>query len=404
MAKKNKTFNSLTRAASEKILGKKNTRLFIQNKNAGLKALKALKPKPVKIKRVEACGRYRRQRDQFQKDYAKNVTTINDLTNQKNTLIDYADRCKKSNNQLIKKNNLLLDTTQYLNDQLFGAFDSAKNFTTGYVRSFMDAVYKKNNMLDRQIGQGAINENFEIIENIKGACDKYKRQRDDIQNKVNKQTEMITKLRTDTDDLKSFKNKCTNRNSILIKKNNALLDTSQYFEQQINGDNGFINKLMNEQTEINDILSKERGSSAEGFDSIYNTINSQNNIIQNQIKINEDQHSIDNQNYINLSNQIDLLNRINEITGWILFAVIIISATIIWFSTSSFTHRLVMVKVVWLYLIIIEILEYVLFYAYIYARSILFGEQATYKDYWKFPTLTWVDICILILIVLSVFI
>jgi len=67
-------------------------------------------------------------------------------------------------------------------------------------------------------------------------------------------------------------------------------------------------------------------------------------------------------------------------------------------------HKLVMIKVVWLYLIFVEILEYILFYVIRYLRALLFGTPYTANDFWKFPELTWIDIGIIILIVLSVFI
>lgn len=249
-----------------------------------------------------------------------------------------------------------------------------------------------------------------------GACGRFIRRIDKRDRMIRDKDSQIFDLNVKIGDLTNFKNRCINSNKRLITKNNALLDTTQFYNDQLfgygdpssqNNSQGYIQAVIDAKNQKDDILSQkiaQPASKSEGFDSMYNKLDGENTIIQNQIKINQEQHSIDNQNYTNLSQQIDMLNKFNEIFGWILFAVIVISATIIWFSNKSLTHRLVMVKVVWLYLILIEILEYVLFYAYIYVRAFLFGEQSTYKDYWKFPTLTWIDIIILILIALSVFI
>jgi hypothetical protein len=373
-----------------------------------LKSGKSKKMKSSRRKRKSgryrgACGKYIKQRDYFKSNYNKNKAIINDLTFKNNSLADFTNRCKLANNKLTKKNNLLLNTTKYLKDQLFGAIGSAQSFTIGYMRSFIDALNEKDDIINQKISQPIIKEKTIMTENFKSACSKYKKQRNNIQTKVNQQLKRIKQLNSNINNLNKLKYECVKKNSILIKKNNALLDTTQFFDNQLNDTNGYKNQLINIQNTKDDILNKTMAKAVtrENFDSIYDTVNTQNNIVENQIKMNEEKHSVDNQNYINLNNQIELLNSLNQITGWILFGVIMISMIIIWFSNKSLVNRLVMVKVVWLYVIIIEILEYVLFYAYIYIRSVFFGEQSTYKDYWKFPELSWMDIGILILIVLS---
>jgi hypothetical protein len=248
----------------------------------------------------------------------------------------------------------------------------------------------------------------------KGACDKYKRERDRFRKERDGLNRQVNELTT-------FKNNCINTNTRLVKKNNALLDTVQYYYNQLFGYNdpymtnsvkGYVSAIVDTQNEKDNILNqklaesnkKENFTVKENFDSMYNKVYLENNIIQNQINMNKEKHSVDNQKYKDLVNQIDRLKQIDIITSIILLAIIIASGTIIWFSNKSLTHKFVMVKVVWLYVILIEIVEYVLFYAYIYVRAFIFGEQSTYNDYWNFPHLSWLDIVILGLIALSVFI
>ena len=109
-------------------------------------------PPPRKRDRYSgACGRYRRQRDDFKKQYDNNIPVIERLKTEKKDLINYTDLCKTANNKLITKNNSLLDTAQYLNDQLFGAIESGKKSATGYVRALMDAIHEKDNILSQKI-------------------------------------------------------------------------------------------------------------------------------------------------------------------------------------------------------------------------------------------------------------
>jgi uncharacterized membrane protein YraQ (UPF0718 family) len=214
---------------------------------------------------------------------------------------------------------------------------------------------------------------------------------------------MINNLNGQVRTLIDFKNKCTAANNRLISKNNALLDTTQYFNDQIFGNKstlGYADAIVKSELKKDDILNQKIGQvakqSEEGF-TLYNKLEGENSMIQNQIDANVQEHSVDNQKYVNLNNQIEFLNRANEILGWILFAVIIICAIVIWRSNESLTHKLVMIKVVWLYIIFVEILEYVLFYAYRYLNALFFGQPYTANDFWKFPHLSWMDIGIIIL-------
>ena len=243
----------------------------------------------------------------------------------------------------------------------------------------------------------------------KGPCYTYidtLKQRDRT---ISENNAMINNLNTQVRNLTNFKNKCVKANNRLITKNNALLDTTQYYNDQIFGNQsttGYIQNVAECKIKNDEIINQKVGEIAkpiEGF-SIFDRIDNENTIIQNQITTNEQQHSVDNQKFINLNNQIDALNKANEILGWILFIIIIICAVVIWGSKESLVHKLIMIKVVWLYLIFVEILEYVFFYVYRYLNALLFGQPYNSADFWKFPHLTWIDIGIIILIVLSVFI
>lgn len=249
-----------------------------------------------------------------------------------------------------------------------------------------------------------------------GACGRFIRSMDEKDKTINEKDKTInerngtiSRLTSQVSELTRFKYSCINTNNRLITKNNSLLDTTQFFNDQLFGNEampGYTQALVKTQMEKDDILNQKIGqvvTPTEGF-TLYNKLEGENTIIQNQIDANVQQHSVDNQKYVNLNNQIEFLNRANEILGWILFAVIIICAIVIWRSNESLTHKLVMIKVVWLYLIFVEILEYVLFYVYRYLNALLFGQPYNANDFWKFPHLSWMDIGIIILIVLSVFI
>jgi hypothetical protein len=331
---------------------------------------------------------------------------------------------------------MLLDTSQYYNNQLFGYNDpNGTNSIKGYTTSVIDAVDEKNNILNTRFS-----ENFDsIIEGARGrrrssppkakkpkkhrsrakrhkynsTCGRYRKQRDQFQDSINQLNRYIPQLQQKKDN-------CIMINTRLVEKNNSLLDSVQYFYNQLFGYNdpkgnnsvkGYIGSLVGIQMEKNTILNqklgepkKENFTVKENFSAIYNKLSSENKIIQNQIQIDTEKNSIHKQKYNDLVRRIGNLNNINTITSVILFVIIIISGTVIWFSNKSLAHKFVMIKVVWLYVILIEILQYVLFYAYIYVRAFLFGEQATYKEYWKFPHLSWLDIAILVLIAFSVFI
>jgi hypothetical protein len=224
---------------------------------------------------------------------------------------------------------------------------------------------------------------------------------------INGHIESINRLQAENGSLRDNLKKCSDANNKLINKNNVLLDTTQYLNDQINGTDGYeatVTKLKQEKDNIVEQRISQPVIQVEGFDSIYNKLNSENNIIQNQINVNQNKRSVDNRLYLNIYDRIQYLNGLNQILGWILFAIIIICGVAIWRSSSTMVHKLIMIKVVWLYLIFVEILEYILFYVIRYLRALLLGQPYTSNDFWKFPHLTWIDIGIIILIVLSVFI
>jgi hypothetical protein len=224
---------------------------------------------------------------------------------------------------------------------------------------------------------------------------------------INGHVDSINRLQAENGALRDNLNKCSDANNKLINKNNVLLDTTQYLNDQINGTDGYeatVTKLKKQSDNILEQKVSQPVIQVEGFDSIYNKVSAENNILQNQIDRNQQQQSIDNQLYKNIYDRIQYLNGLNQILGWVLFAIIIICGVAIWRSSATMVHKLVMIKVVWLYLIFVEILEYILFYVIRYLRALLFGTPYTANDFWKFPHLSWMDIGIIILIVLSVFI
>jgi hypothetical protein len=221
----------------------------------------------------------------------------------------------------------------------------------------------------------------------------------------------IKKLKKMINSLTQLKNRLFTANNRLITKNNTLLDNVQYFRTMIFGNQrvvGYEKAVVDAKIKNAELIKQELGEAIqENFDSNdsnYNAVFTENNILQNQIGVNTNNHSVDNQMYKNLASRIETLDYINTILAWILFGVILVSAYVIWVSNQTLTYKLVMVKVVWIYVIIVEILEYVLFYLVRYFRAVFSEKPYTANDFWKFPKLTWIDILIMILIVLSVFI
>jgi hypothetical protein len=349
---------------------------------------------------LDPCKSYRNKIDSLDRIISNGNNTIANLNNQISSLNDYIMRCTNTNNKIINKNNALLDTTQYFKDLLFGT-----NKVDGYVKSILHANIAKDKIQNQTIS-GYVKDGFRGARKgnrnrNKGICGPVLRRIDDRNDQISQKNDKIEELRNQISILNNYKNTCYNNNNRLMKKNNVLLDTSQFFENQTNEYDKMLIKMHTDETNL---LNKKISDNIEGFDSGYNKVTNENAIIQNQININQQQHSIDNQLYIDLDNRIQFLKSLNEILSVFLFAVIIISAVIIWRSDKSLTHKLVMVKVVWLYVIIVEIFEYILFYVVQYLRALFFGKPYNTNDFWKFPELTWIDICILILIVLSVFI
>jgi hypothetical protein len=199
-------------------------------------------------------------------------------------------------------------------------------------------------------------------------------------------------------------------NNKLVKKNNSLLDNLQYFSTMIFGNKnvkGYNASIIDEKLKYENLKQQEFSQSVkENFDvstSSYNSVQTENEVISNQLHANKDEASVDNQLFINLTNRTESLTSINTVLAWIIFVIICIAAYFIWFSTKSLKDRLVLIKVVWIYLLIVNTLEYVLFYVYLYFRALYGGVAYTSNDYWKFPTFTIIDKLIIVLIFLSLF-
>lgn len=226
-----------------------------------------------------------------------------------------------------------------------------------------------------------------------------------------KKDRYIKKLKSQIDQLKTLKRRLVTANNRLIRKNNSLLDSVQYFRTMIFGNrdiHGYQKALVDEKILNDKLRTQELGQSVkEGYktnDSTYNAVNTENQILENQLNETANQHSVDDQLFKNLQTQTETLSHANVILSWILFGFILVSAYLIWFSNMSLKDRLVAVKVVWIYVILIEIAEYVLFYVFRYLGAWFWGTPYDASDFWKFPTLTWIDVMIIILIFLSMFV
>jgi len=227
----------------------------------------------------------------------------------------------------------------------------------------------------------------------------------------NRKGDYIKKLKKQIEQLTSLRNRLFTANNRLIGKNNTLLDSVQYFRTMIFGNKkvtGYEQALMDEKQINEKLRTQELGQTVkEGYvtgDSTYNAVYTENQIVENQIRETANQHSVDDQLFKNLEDQTLTLSHANVILSWILFGFILSSAFLIWFSDMGLKDRLVAVKVVWLYVILVEIAEYFLFYMFRYLKSWFWGTPYDASDFWKFPTLTLMDIFIIILIFLSMFV
>lgn len=224
----------------------------------------------------------------------------------------------------------------------------------------------------------------------------------------NRKGDYIKRLKKKIEKLASLRNRLFTANNRLIGKNNTLLDSVQYFRTMIFGNKkvtGYEKALVDEKITNEKLRTQELGQTVkEGYvtsDSTYNAVYTENQIVENQIRETTDTHSVDDQLFKNLETQRLTLSHANVILSWILFGFIVASAFLIWFSDMGLKDRLVAVKVVWLYVILVEIAEYILFYVFRYLKSWFWGTPYDASDFWKFPTLTLIDIFIIILIFLS---
>jgi hypothetical protein len=227
----------------------------------------------------------------------------------------------------------------------------------------------------------------------------------------NRKNDYIKRLKSQINELTNLRNRLFTANNRLIGKNNTLLDSVQYFRTMIFGNKqvaGYEKTLVDEKILNEKLRTQEFGQTVkEGYvtgDSNYNAVNIQNKIVENQIRETTDTHSVDDQLFKNLEDQTLTLSHANVILAWVLFGFILSSAFLIWFSDMGLKDRLVAVKVVWLYVILVEIAEYFLFYIFRYLQSWFWGTPYDASDFWKFPTLTLIDIMIIILIFLSLFV
>jgi len=301
----------------------------------------------------------------------------------------------------------------------YALFDTMKSYFHDKIfhrNTIIESLSKKEREKNERVKRRNKERNERIKRRNKEKNERIKRRREE--KRCKREKDQINKLNIKNDTLNKmviqlidFKNKCIAANNRLISKNNALLDTTQFFNDQLYGKrndstSGYVKSLVTSQKQKDNLLDQKIGEIAkqqEGFN-MFNKLDDENTVIKNQLTINKNEHSVDDQKYIYLNNQVEFLNSANKILGWVLFAVVVICALVIWGSKESLTHKLIMIKVVWLYLIFVEILEYVLFYVYRYFNALFFGQPYNANDYWKFPHLSWLDIGIIILIALSFFI
>ena len=195
--------------------------------------------------------------------------------------------------------------------------------------------------------------------------------------------------------LRRINKKLYDENNRVIKKNNVLIDSVLYFKDLIFGKGdipGYKDSLLKSKMENEALKTQEFGKPvAETFtssaDSVYNAVATENAILQNQMKINHDQYSVNDQMYTSIANNTQILNYLNYYLLYILYAAIAISTYIIIVNnTLTWGQKFLYLKIVWFWVILLQIIEYVLFYAIRYFRAYFTGNAYALNDYWTFPT------------------
>jgi hypothetical protein len=189
-------------------------------------------------------------------------------------------------------------------------------------------------------------------------------------------------------------------NNRLITKNNSLLDTVQYYRKNLFGSSSILGSMMGYKDstiqanqQIDQLKQQEVGpaqgfENMEGFDSMdaaYKSVSTQNAALNNQISTKRNKYSVDDQIYTNMAGKRNTLIYVNSILMWVFYAVITICSIYIFISpTMSNDKKFIVFKLVWLYVVLMEITEYVLYYAIQYAKAFITGVPYSYENYWTF--------------------
>ena len=204
--------------------------------------------------------------------------------------------------------------------------------------------------------------------------------------------------------------KLTEDNNRLISKNNSLLDTVQYYRKNLFGSSSILGSMLGYKDatiqanqEIDQLKHKEVGpeqgpppqrqgfTTMEGFDSMdaaYKSVSTQNAALENQINTKRNNYSVDDQVYMNMAGKRNTLIYVNSILMWVFYAVVTACSIYIAIDpTMSTEKKFVVFKLVWLFVVILEIAEYLLYYALQYAKAFLTGVPYSFENYWTY-TLT----------------
>ncbi len=221
-----------------------------------------------------------------------------------------------------------------------------------------------------------------------------------------------TKCGLDLGEEKKKVLKLTEDNNRLISKNNSLLDTVQYYRKNLFGSSSILGSILGYKDatiqanqDIDQLKHKEIGTkqtlpqgpqaqgfeNKEGFDSMdaaYKSVSTQNAALENQINTKRNNYSVDDQVYTNMAGKRNNLIYVNSILMWVFYAVVTVCSIYIAIDPSmSNEKKFVVFKLVWLFVVILEIAEYILYYAMQYAKAFLTGVPYSFENYWTY-TLT----------------
>jgi membrane-associated HD superfamily phosphohydrolase len=192
----------------------------------------------------------------------------------------------------------------------------------------------------------------------------------------------------------------TNENTRLRKKVNSLLDNLQYFRSLVLGNDkvdGYKTTVVKQQIENETLRQQEIGSpivsdtnTKEGYinqsSATYNAVFSQNQTVKNQIEVNTNDYSVDNQLSSNIISKTMSLKKINLFLIAIFMCVFLYGVYKIYINKDqSIQTKVTIIVLMFLTIFILHSIEYIVMKGYPYISSLIIGLPYSQVNYWDSP-------------------